>query len=321
VTVDGTDGEAVTATATKTFVVPGLTDDLGETSTALGLTSVGGAARLIVESFDPLLDPGAPPPVTVFDEQYLIVDDDTGLPLPGTLVGLDSVNPLYALGEDGTLHTLEVTDETDVFEPIAAETLTGIVTATDVGTGDFGDAELGTVEGSGVGFDFNTDADAFRVVNQDGLNFTIDDETAEAEQRGDLAYAEGDEHEGDVPGVSAAAYTVNDVLYVLDTVNEVLAIQAPPNQGTLNTVADLTVLDEDGVPVVDRDISGVNGFDIDRATNQAYVALTLVDPLGVEVEVTGIYTLDLGTGELTPVSTGDTTFNGLTFGDLPMADD
>jgi putative cell wall-binding protein len=322
VTVDGTDGEAVTATATKTFVVPGLTGDLTDDETLIGLTGVAGANRLVVDDLDPVLDPGVTPPATLFDEQYLVVDEDGLTPLASTLIALESVNPLYALGDDGQLFTLEVTDETDFLDvTISPETITGLVTATPVGDpGDYDGAALGLVEGSGVGFDFNTTADAFRVVNQEDRNFTTDDETGDVTVRDDLAYAAGDPNEGADPGVSAAAYTVNDVLYVLDTVNEVLAIQAPPNEGTLNTVAELTVLDEDGVPVTDRDISGINGFEIDRSTNQAYVAITLVDPLGVEAEVTGIYTLDLGTGELTPIATVDTAFNGLTAGDLPTAD-
>lgn len=131
------------------------------------------------------------------------------------------------------------------------------------------------IESSELGFDFNPTVDLIRVDVSTGQNLRLNPETGlvgetdEGAQMidGTIAYAEGDEFEGLDARVVAAGYTNNvdgaesTSLYVLDAENNTLAIQDPPNDGFLNTVA-----------VVDVMISESTAFDIDPDDN-AYVTI------------------------------------------------
>ena len=88
---------------------------------------------------------------------------------------------------------------------------------------------------------FNPQADRLRVVSKAGQNLRLNPDTGAAagnEADGPLAYATqppADANAGKQPGVTGAAYTNNvarttsTVLYDVDTTQDVLAIQNPPN--------------------------------------------------------------------------------------------
>lgn len=203
----------------------------------------------------------------------------TGVTGGTTLVGLDyrdSLATLYALGSDGQLYTLDA-DDTDP-----------TVTATPVGDPlDLGGASLT----AGVGIDFNPVVDLLRVVTSDGGNFRIDPESATVVTTpapdGDLEYADADVSAGLVESVTAAAYTNNvagttsTTLYDIDTANDLLVTQAPPNDGDLNTVGPLGL-----------DAEAANGFDVSGVTGDAFAALQ--SPSG-----DGLYRVDLLRGGVT----------------------
>jgi hypothetical protein len=99
-----------------------------------------------------------------------------------------------------------------------------------------------------------------------------------------LAYAAGDLNAGANPNIVGAAYTNNiagatsTALYVLDSNLDILAIQNPPNNGTLNTVGPLGV-----------DTSAEAGFDIAPRSGTALASLTV----GGSAQ---LYTINLTTG-------------------------
>jgi hypothetical protein len=100
-----------------------------------------------------------------------------------------------------------------------------------------------TLDGTTFGVDFNPAADRLRIISDNGQNLrhNLNDHTTIADlplnNNGPLA-----------KGVTAAAYTNNDLnvasattLFDLDTLNDQVAIQAPPNSGTLNPTGKLGV--------------------------------------------------------------------------------
>lgn len=158
------------------------------------------------------------------------------------------------------------------------------------------------------GFDFNPVVDRIRVVTDADQNGRINPDTRGVTVDSPLAYAAGDRNEGANPSVTAAAYTNNfagagaTVLYVLDSTLDVLATQAPPNNGTLNTIGSL------GVP-----FAAFNGFDVSPRTGVAFAALSN----GLSAR---FYRVDLGTGRATDlglIGDGSLRVAGLTI--LPTA--
>lgn len=111
---------------------------------------------------------------------------------------------------------------------------------------------------------------------------------------GDLTFATGDANQGDTPVVGGAAYTNNfngattTTLYDIETGNDVLTTQNPPNAGTLNTVGSL------GVPTTE-----IVGFDIETGTGAPYAAL---QPMAGAQST--FYRLDLMTGAATQSGAG-----------------
>ena len=107
------------------------------------------------------------------------------------------------------------------------------------------------------GFDFNPVADRLRLVGDNDQDFRINVETGEVTIDGDLAFAEGDVNEGANPRVTAVAYAnsianpTTTALYDIDTDLDILALQNPPNDGTLLTRGPLGI-----------DIDHIAGFDI-----------------------------------------------------------
>ena len=195
----------------------------------------------------------------------------TGLQPSETLLGIDyrpANGLLYALGSSSRLY---------VINP-----LTGA--ATQVGSGPFSTLLSGTT----FGFDFNPTVDRIRVVSDLDQNLRLNpNDGSIAAVDSTLNYAVGDPFFGLSPNVNAAAYANNvagalsTTLYVIDSAQNSLAIQNPPNNGTLTTVGLLTI-----------DASRFNGFDISGVSAVAYAAT----PAASGGPAADLYTINLNTG-------------------------
>jgi hypothetical protein len=179
----------------------------------------------------------------------------TSLQAGESIVGID-VRPadrmLYAVGSSSRVYTVN----------------TGTGAATQVG----GVLSV-PLMGDYFGVDFNPQADRLRVISDADQNLRINPDTAVVATNispagdGMLAYGAMDLNFGSDPFAIAAAYSNNvanassTTLFVVDAANDVLATQAPPNNGTLNTTAALTV-----------NLPNTSGFDISGLTGIAYLA-------------------------------------------------
>jgi hypothetical protein len=194
----------------------------------------------------------------------------TGLQPAETLLGIDyrpANGLLYGLGSSSRLYLINP--------------LTGA--ATQVGSGQFSTLLSGTT----FGFDFNPTVDRIRVVSDLDQNFRLNPNDGTLTADSALNYAVGDPFFGLSPNVNAAAYANNvpgalsTTLYVIDSAQNSLAIQNPPNNGTLTTVGLLTI-----------DASRFNGFDISGLTTVAYAAT----PAASGGPAADLYTINLATG-------------------------
>jgi hypothetical protein len=148
------------------------------------------------------------------------------------------------------------------------------------------------LSGTDFGFDFNPTVDRIRVVSDNAQNLRVHPDTgAVVSVDGNLHYATGDPNQGVGPNVVGSAYANNfpgattTTLFGIDSGEDVLVIQSPPNDGTLNTVGGLGV-----------DTTGVVGFDIETGTGIAYAAMQLEGSF-----FSSLYTVDLGSGLVTLV--------------------
>jgi hypothetical protein len=199
-----------------------------------------------------------------------------GLQAGETLVGID-VRPandsLYVVGSSNRIYRVnEVTGATRLAfqEPFAPPALNG---------GSFG-------------VDFNPVPDALRIVSDADQNlrvpFAQGNNQGKAQQDGQIQYAASDANAGQNPSLAGAAYTNSfpgareTTLYDIDTARDVLVRQAPPNEGTLNTVGPLGL-----------DADTVAGFDISPQGNVGFAALR---PVGQPRHA--LYRVDLTSGRL-----------------------
>lgn len=201
-------------------------------------------------------DTAAPGNVTV-------IGTITGLQAGEDILGIDfrpANGLLYALGSTSRLYTINLANGT----------------ATQIGT-----AGAFTLSGGSFGFDFNPTVDRIRVVSNTGQNLRLNPDNGTLTEA-DLMLNPG------TPSVTAAAYTNNTAgattttLYVIDTGNNTLYTQNPPNNGTLVSVGSLGVTGTSN-----------NGFDI-AGDGTAYAALALGG-------TTRLYTINLTTGAATLV--------------------
>ena len=95
--------------------------------------------------------------------------------------------------------------------------------------------------------DFNPAADRLRIISDGGMSLRVNVDDGKATVDGQLKYADGDANKAKTPKVQAVGYT-NSVagtkettLFDIDIANSTLVRQAPPNDGTLNTVGALGV--------------------------------------------------------------------------------
>jgi hypothetical protein len=208
---------------------------------------------------------------------------------PGTALSVVTISGLaageFAAGIDvrpstGELYAVTTADRLYVLNPVSGA-------ATPVGTSAFSPSIAGS-----VGMDINPVVDRVRLVNDSDLSLRLNPIT------GALAAQDTNLNPGN-PNVTAVAYSNNfsgaasTVLYDIDTGSDVLAIQNPPNNGTLTTVGGLGL-----------DAGPATGFDID-STGIAYAVLS---PSGAN---SSLYTIDLGTGAASPIGTTGTLLDGL----------
>jgi len=164
--------------------------------------------------------------------------------------------------------------------------------ATQVGSG-----QLTTLlNGTSFGFDFNPVVDRIRVVSNTGQNLRLNpDDGSVTSVDASTAYAGGDPNFAAVPDVVASAYTNNDndplttttTLYNLDAGLNILTIQNPPNNGTLNTVGALGI-----------DAEEIAGFDVAGSNGIAYASIVVKQGKKKKYRAT-LYTINLTTGAAT----------------------
>jgi len=141
----------------------------------------------------------------------------------GTLVGID-VRPA-----DGMLYgvTIDAKSGQATMKSKMSETLKPGVTAT---------------------VDFNPVADRLRVMGSDGSSLRVNVDDGKAMVDGAHKYKDGDVNAGKMPKIVAGAYTnawkgtQATALYDIDMATNSLVMQAPPNDGVLNTVGALGVV-------------------------------------------------------------------------------
>lgn len=209
----------------------------------------------------------------------------SGLLAGSSLVGLDfrpATGQLYALGYNA------VSGATVLY---TIDRNTGV--ATQVGNAPLSlNANVGN-----FGFDFNPTVDRIRVTGSDGSNYRLHPVTgALAATDGNLAFAAADANATASPNIVASAYTnsyigaTSTTLYNFDASLNILVTQAPPNNGTLNTVggSGLSLNDMDQSVDIDITTDGVTG------NNVAFMAAnTDLSPNDA------LYRLNLGAGAAT----------------------
>ncbi len=202
----------------------------------------------------------------------------------GSLLGIDyrpATGLLYGLSSNNQIYTIEPS--------------TGVATLVSTLSVSFTSGKL-----SGV--DFNPVADRLRVIGDNDENLRIDVTTGATTVDLPLAYGSTDLNVGKNPSISGAGYTDSQLgalttkLYNIDSAQDVLVLQNPPNNGTLTTVGPLGV-----------DFGTTGGFDIFLDINGINSAFA--------VSGSTLYAIDLATGkavEVGPIDKGLDTFIGLT---------
>ena len=203
----------------------------------------------------------------------------SGPDLTGTLLGIDyrpADGQLYGIGNANNVFTIDP----DTGAATRVNTLSTAFTA-----------------GGFSGVDFNPAADALRLTGTNDQNFRIPmGGTGATLVDGNLNYAAGSANAGISPTITASAYTNSfpgpsaavsprtTQLYDIDSNLDILALQNPPNDGTLQTVGSLGV-----------NFGPIGGFDIfspAAGDNTAYAAFG--SPSGNLAA--SLYTINLTTG-------------------------
>jgi hypothetical protein len=192
---------------------------------------------------------------------------------PGELVlGID-VRP-----RDNMLYGLTSTARLITIDPA-----TGVATVKATLAADSSDTTLPytAIAGTAFAVDFNPVADRLRVISNSGQNLRINVDTGATTTDGVINRA------GAAPSVAAAAYT-NSILnatatqlFDVDSASSVLALQNPPNDGTLVNVGPLGVT-----------VAGDGGMDIAGGANGLVLAALRTTDGGP----TSLYRVDITTG-------------------------
>ncbi|MBZ2187568.1 DUF4394 domain-containing protein [Alcanivorax sp. JB21] len=243
----------------------------------------------------------------------------TGLMAEEALIGVDvrpATGDLYAVSDQGNIYIVDPDTGTATFQA----TLSAAP-----------DDPFTMLTGTDFGMDFNPVPDRLRLISDSGQNLRINVETGATITDGDIAYAEeGDlggiedipllgpllgiigsillpEDDAPVPAITAAAYTnsfagtATTELFTLDTQNNSLNLQSPPNDGVQ-------------VPLVDTPfaLQGDQGFDIAGGDNGIVIAALSENGMAPYV----LYRVNLMSGDFTPV-TGDVTSSTIGGADAP----
>jgi hypothetical protein len=186
------------------------------------------------------------------------------------LLGID-VRPadgmLYGVTGDGAIVTIDVKTLQATPKSKLSETLKPGVTVT---------------------VDFNPVADRLRIMGSDGTSLRVNVDDGKATVDGSHKFKDGDANAGKTPKIIAGAYsnstkgTQATALYNIDATTETLVLQAPPNDGTLNTIGSLGVK-----------LSGNVGFNIVASSpdkNEGWLTMG-----------GNLYSVDIKTGKATMV--------------------
>jgi trimeric autotransporter adhesin len=190
----------------------------------------------------------------------------SGLVTGQTLVGMDTrpnTGELYGLGyksSDSTANIYVINPGTGLATAVSA---TSVKLA--LGTGP-------------VVFDFNPTVDRIRVQGTTDKNYRMHPVTGSVVANdGDIKYATGDANAGKNPYAGSGAYTNSFIgttatqLFVIDDSLSVLALQNPPNDGVLNTIASLNLVLNKSDASSDLDIY----FNPVTRTNDAYLVANI----------------------------------------------
>ncbi len=204
----------------------------------------------------------------------------TGLTQDVSLVGIDyrpANDVLYGLGNAGGVYTIDV--------GTAAATLVSRLNQ--------------PLQGASFGIDFNPTVDRLRIVSDTGQNLraNVDDGTVTTDSALNIP---GATPVNPALGVTAIGYTNNDAdpntdttLFDIDTTNDQVAIQAPPNAGALSATGKLGF---DAVGEVGFDIYSELGYGT-TASLRPLASITTSDGS------TGLYRVDLLAGRAAKVGT------------------
>jgi hypothetical protein len=208
---------------------------------------------------------------------------DTNVAISGlaggeTLVGID-VRP-----KDGMLYGLTSTARLVTIDPA-----TGAATVKATLSADATDttAPYTAMQGTSYAVDFNPAADRLRVISDSGQSLRINVDTGATTTDGNINRA------GVAPRVVAAAYTnsipnaASTQLFDVDGASSVLALQNPPNDGTLVNVGALGVT-----------VAGTGAMDIGGGENGLVLAALRATAGGPS----SLYRVNLTTGAATPVN-------------------
>ncbi|MGK5023377.1 DUF4394 domain-containing protein [Janthinobacterium sp. RB2R34] len=196
----------------------------------------------------------------------------SGLAAGERLLGFD-VRP-----KDGLLYGISSNARIVTIDPA-----TGVATVKATLSADAADASAPytAIAGSAFGVDFNPVADRLRVIGNTGQSLRINVDTGATTTDGAINRA------GALPVITAGAYSnsyagaTTTALYDIDTASASLALQNPPNDGTLVNVGLLGVLP-----------AGDAGFDIAGGANGLALAALRTTPTGPS----SLYRVDLATG-------------------------
>jgi Domain of unknown function (DUF4394) len=273
----------------RKFLIPSILAGLS----VLAVGAIPAQARLFKDSSDCATSRGFERDLDVVgltaDGKLVCFEDDdprdadrigtvTGLQTDTKLVGIDyrpATGDLYGLGDRGGVYIVNPSN--------AQASLRARLNV--------------ALEGTQFGVDFNPTVDRLRIVSDTGQNLRANVVDGTTTRDGALNYL-GPPVVNPALGVTGVAYTNNDAdpntgttLFDIDTSLDQVAIQAPPNAGTLNPTGKLLV-----------DVSSPVGFDIystivssgTTVDNDAFASLTTASG-------SAFYSIDPLTGRATKV--------------------
>ena len=200
----------------------------------------------------------------------------TGTASGERLIGVD-VRPkdgaMYGIAASGRIYTID--------------TATGVATLKVALAADVADlsAPFTAIAGTEFAVDFNPVADRLRVISNSGQSLRINVDTGATTTDGSINRA------GAAPVVTAAAYTNSyagttaTMLLVADGESDSLALQNPPNDGTLTNIGSFGV-----------DVTGDAGMDIAGGANGLVLATARAGG------VSTLYRVDAATGAAAPIN-------------------